>query len=378
MRASPVIDDYSDILEPQDHPAATRIITDLVALYGVPGVPEGLRRSLAVGLKERTEPSIRVASQVKRRSRLEVRATALLVAAATALVIVVAGYAVAPVIDQLLATERGVSTLPMQDIGQSQNANGITVRLDRAYADVNRVIVAYTIQVPAGFNNSTSGIDGKIALADSQVGSLPMIEGQGLAGGSPHASAGLVTFDAESLALGTARVDLRLTFPDVRAKAQQQGASDLSGGAFAFNFTLPVEPGRAIGVNKTVIANGVPVTLDRVVVSPSETRVYIRFPASGGITAKDWYADVHIAGNGWDTNQLQSGFSGEMTLGSMFTNTSGEHIATFSGDLRSRHGRWTVIVDALGAVDTQAAATDSGLPKQTRVAGPWTFRISVP
>lgn len=51
MRASPVIDDYSDILEPQDHPAATRIITDLVALYGVPGVPEGLRRSLAVGLK---------------------------------------------------------------------------------------------------------------------------------------------------------------------------------------------------------------------------------------------------------------------------------------------------------------------------------------
>jgi hypothetical protein len=166
---------------------------------------------------------------------------------------------------------------------------------------VNRIIVAYTIQVPAGFANSTSGIDGKIRLTDDQGVAFPVIEGQGVDGNTPHVSAGLVTFDAESLGSATTSVSLRLTLPDVRAKAEKAAGSDLVAGVFAFQFTVPVTPGRVIAVSKTVVANGVPVTLERVVVTRSETRAYVRFAASAGIDASEWNADAHISGAGWDS-----------------------------------------------------------------------------
>lgn len=378
MRTSQISDVYPDLLSDEADAVTTSLIRDLGDLYRGSSAPAGLRHSLDAALAESRHSPVHLVSAHARRSRFGIRASALMVAAAAALVIGVAGYAVAPAIQQLLATERGVTTLPMQDIAQSQTSNGVTVKLDRAYADVNRIIVAYTIQVPVGFDNSTSGIDGKITLNDAQGSTFPVIEGQGVNGDTPRTIAGLVSFDAESLAPETSRLDLRLKFPDVRAKALQQGASGLTAGAFAFNFTLPVGPGRTVTVNKSAIANGVSVTLYRMVVTQSETRMYMTFPASAGIGASDWHADVHVSGAGWDSRHLPAGFSGEMTLGSMFTNSSGEHITTFSGDYRSRHGEWTITVDALSAVDTKAPSNGSGQPKQARVAGPWTFTVSLP
>jgi hypothetical protein len=378
VRASQASQIYPDLLSDEADAATASLVRDLGDLYRGASAPAALRHSLHVALAESTHSPVNLDRANGRRSRFGIRASALMVAAAAVLVIGVVGYAVAPAIQHLLATERGVPTLPMQEIAQSETANGVTVKVDRAYADVNRIIVAYTIQVPAGFNNSTSGIDGKITLNDAQGASFPVIQGQGITGDAPHTSAGLVSFDAESLPPGTAHLDLRLNFPDVRAKSQQQGASDLTAGAFAFTFALPVGSGQIVTASKTEVANQVPVTLDRIVVTQSETRVYMRFPAGAGIGASDWYADVHVFGAGWDSRQLPAGFSGEMTLGSMFTNSSGEHVTTFSGDYRSRHGEWSVTVDALSAVDTKAPSTESGLPKQARVAGPWTYKVSLP
>jgi hypothetical protein len=190
--------------------------------------------------------------------------------------------------------------------------------------------------------------------------------------------AGLVTFDAESLPPGTTNVILRLTFPDVRAKAEKPSGSDLTVGALGFTFSVPVAPGRAITVSQTVVAGGVPVTLERVVITPSETRAYLRFPASGGIGDGGWNADARISGAGWDSRQLPAGFSGLMTLGGSFMNGRGEHVTTFSGDFRGRHGEWTLTVAALSGLDHTAPTTQDGLPKQARVEGPWTFRFSLP
>jgi hypothetical protein len=111
-------------------------------------------------------------------------------------------------------------------------------------------------------------------------------------------------------------------------------------------------------------------------VTPSETRTYTRFAASAGIAASDWNADAHISGAGWDSRQLPAGFSGEMTVGSMFMNSSGEHVTTFSGDYRGRHGEWSLTVDALTGFDT-TAPSGQGLPKQARIAGPWIFKLSL-
>jgi hypothetical protein len=48
-------------------------------------------------------------------------------------------------------------------------------------------------------------------------------------------------------------------------------------GAFTFNFTVPVHPGTVINVNQTVEAAGYTFTLDKVLISPWETRAVIRF-----------------------------------------------------------------------------------------------------
>jgi hypothetical protein len=373
------VDAYPDVFGDEDDAATSKLVVNLATIYRGAGTPIALRKSLNAALIKSVTKEPGAVTGRTRRQRLGFRTGALIAAAALVLIVGVVGYAVAPLIDQLLATERGVATLPMQNIGQAQSANGVTVKLERAYADVNRIIVAYTVQVPAGFANSTSGIDGKISLTDDQGVAFPVIEGQGVDGNQPpHVGAGLVTFDAESLAPDTANVSLRLTLPDVRAKAEKAGGSDLAAGAFAFKFTVPVMPGRVVAVNRTTVANGVPVTLERVVVTPSETRAYMRFPASSGIDASDWIADAHISGAGWNSRQLPAGFSGEMTLGSMFMNSGGEHVTTFSGDYRGRHGEWSLTVDALSGVDTKAPSSEGGLPKQARIAGPWIFKLSLP
>jgi hypothetical protein len=292
------------------------------------------------------------------------------------LIVGVVGYAVAPLVDQLLAGERGAATLHMHAIGQTQTTNGITVTLDRAYADVNRVIVVYKIQVPAGFVHSTSGIDHKIQLTDTQGSNLPLIDASGLADEASHLSTGLVTFDAEPLAPGTADLTGQLTFLDVRATANSPSGSDLTAGAFTFTFSVPVAAGREVTVNKTVVTKGLPVTLERVVITPSETRAYLLYPANEGIPAEHWSPFAHISGAGWDSRQLPA-VKGLMTLGVSFMNGRGEHVQTFSGDFTGRHGEWTLAIDAISGVDVTVPNDQNGLPKQARIEGPWTFKFSL-
>lgn len=382
MNPSQTSNAYSDLLGAGSDSALERLVFDLAKIYGAGSAPVAVRKSLDSSLIAAVSVRGRLSSERAVRPRFHFKSAALIAAAAAVVIVAVVGYAVAPLVDQLLANERGAATLPMQNIGQAQTTNGVTVKLERAYADVNRILVAYTIQVPAGFAESSSGLDRKISLTDAQGLTFPVIDAQGLDGNSvggavpnlteqSHLIADLVTFDAESLAPGTTDLTLRLTLPDVRAKAENPSASELKAGSFGFTFNLPVAPGRVVTVNQTLVASGVPVTLERVVITPSETRAYLRFPASAGIIDSEWIADAHISGVGWDSRQLPAAFSGLMTLGDSFMNSRGEHVETFSGDFQSRHGEWTFTVDALSGVVPTATNT------QAQVDGPWTFRFSL-
>ncbi|MDQ6879359.1 MAG: DUF4179 domain-containing protein [Candidatus Dormibacteraeota bacterium] len=381
MNTSHAADVYPDLLENDVHGSLTKVVVDLATIYQSAGAPASLRKSIdsAVLDTARRKTSTAPLSVVGgRRVRLGAGALA---GAALILAVGIVGYAVAPLIDRLLTSQSGVSALPMHDIGLAQTSSGITVKVDRAYADANRVIVAYTIQVPRGFANSTSGIDGKTSLTDASGRILPLIDATGLAGSSPQVNAGLLTFDAESLPGGTATDTFLLAFPQVSTTSVTGGAP-LVAGAFSFKFDLAVAPGREITVAKTVVTSGVPVTLDRVVITPSETRLYLVFPAGSGIKPADWNANAHLSGSGWDSRQVQLPIDRTilMTTGAYFINSHGEHVTTFSGDFRGHHGEWTVTVDSLWGVDSSAASlgTQGSEPKQAREAGPWTFKLLVP
>ena len=381
MNTSHAADAYPDLLENDARGSLTKVVVDLASIYQSAGAPPSLRKSIdsAVLYAARRRTSTAPPSVVSgRRFRLGAGALA---AAALILAVGIVGYAVAPVIDRLLTSQSGVSALPMDDIGLAQTTSGITVKVDRAYADANRVIVAYTVQVPQGFANSTSGIDGKASLTDASGRTLPFIDATGLAGSSLHVNAGLLTFDAESLPGGTATDTFFLSFPQVSTNPVMGGAP-LVAGAFSFKFDLAVAPGREITVPKTVVTKGVPVTLERVVITPSETRLYLVFPAGSGIKPADWNANAHLSGRAWDSRQVQLPIDRTilMTTGAYFINSRGEHVTTFSGDFRGHHGEWTVTVDSLWGVDSSAASAGAqgSVPKQVREAGPWTFKFLMP
>ncbi len=381
MNTSHAANAYPDLLENDADGSLTKVVIGLASIYQSAGAPPSLRKSIESAVLDapRRRASTAPPSVVRgRRVRLGAGALA---AAALILAVGIVGYAVAPVIDRLLTSQSGVSALPMHDIGLAQTTSGITVKVDRAYADANRVIVAYTVQVPQGFANSTSGVDGKASLTDASGHTLPFIDATGLAGSSPHVNAGLLTFDAESLPGGTATDTFLLSFPQVSTNPIMGGAP-LVAGAFSFKFDLAVARGREITLAKTVVTHGVPVTLERVVITPSETRLYLVFPASSGIKPADWNANAHLSGSGWDSRQVQLPIDRTvlMTTGAYFINSHSEHVTTFSGDFRGRKGEWTVTVDSLWGVDTTAASagTHGSEPKQAREAGPWTFKFVLP
>ena len=304
----------------------------------------------------------------------------MLAAVAVVLAIGVVAYAAIPLIGQLLTSERGASALPMQTIGQSRTADGVVVTINQAYADANRILVAYTIQAPAGFQASPGGLDGNVHLSTAEGSTLPFISAQGVGGDTASTLAGLAGFDADSLPAGVGNVALNLTFPNVHAAAQAPGRARFSAGTFSFSFSLPVAPGAVVTSGLRATHGGVSVTLDRVVVTPSETRAYFSFPATHGIPASDWIADGYLAGTGWNSRQLPASLPSnvDVTLGDYFVNSQGEHVTTWSGDFGGRHGRWTLTVDELTGGETGAPSSSTGSPEQARIAGPWTFTFSVP
>ena len=134
-------------------------------------------------------------------------------------------------------------------------------------------------------------------------------------------------------------------------------------GPFTFDFSVPFIPGRVAEVNQTVEAAGVAVRLERVVVTPSETRAYLRFDPPGG-AEMGWTAIVTLKAPGDESGQ--SGFYS-------VKDDPPVHQYGFLAPLYDRYGEWTLTVTELVGTDlTQQPSED------IRLAGPWVFRFRVP
>ena len=114
---------------------------------------------------------------------------------------------------------------------------------------------------------------------------------------------------------------------------------------------------------ETVTVHGVGVTLDRVVATPSETRVYLR--ASVGFSPNEPYLAARITGRGYDS---QAGAITDPTdlveSGSIFQAPNGEGADAFNNTLYGKRGIFTLTIDSIGS--------------SNRVAGPWVFHFVVP
>jgi hypothetical protein len=298
-------------------------------------------------------------------------------------------YAVVPVVSRLFQQEAGLRHIEqanlVQELNLSQTIDGVTVTLERAYADANRIVVGFTIKGPNGQRYDPYH---RLTLTDAAGTVFSGMVGYGVTGQSdilqvslpPGEGADVICFDAAPVEGAPAELDLRLVMEVVEALPldafEPPPTSDSPPaeppmvvveeeaieGPFTFDFSVPFIPGRMAEVNQTVEAAGVAVRLGRVVVTPSETRAYLRFDSPGG--AERWIPIAMLKAPGDEESQNYFAYSAN--------DDPPIHRYGFLAPLYERQGEWTLTVTELVGSDLARRG------EQTRLAGPWVFRFRVP
>jgi len=299
-----------------------------------------------------------------------------------------------------------------QELNLSQTLDGVTVTLERVYADANQIIIGYTVKGPTDQNLHV----GQTSLTDEQGRIFPGMAGAGVTGASdilgvqlpPGEGAHVMAFDASAVEGTPERLHLHFTVHLVKlvpveqspvpptiplpepsepgviiAPAQTLGEEVVSG-PFTFDFSVPFIPGQTVEVQQTVETAGVAMKLERVVITPSETRAFLCFEPPDDI---EWtlLADLD-AGDGREPFGVTV---------SRLDDAGREdcHRVSYMEALTGRSGEWMLTVTELVGEDIEglesyiARQADSGVVTmdaaeaakfQTRLAGPWVFRFRVP
>lgn len=186
------------------------------------------------------------------------------VALALAIVVILAGGAYAlPVLLPSVFQLNDPSAVDVLESGRAtelhltQQAAGITVTLDRAYADAHRVVVQFTITNPPADPSQTvpSPVTayGSVVLTDASGRVLRVVRGQESpitkdARWSGEPVIALYTFDASTLPANAESESFRLTIPALKGIPAEPGATAKPGatpvirvtGPWQFDFEIPV------------------------------------------------------------------------------------------------------------------------------------------
>lgn len=314
-------------------------------------------------------------------------------AMALLLVVSTVAYAVVPVVNRLFQLETGLSHVEQaglsQEIDLSQTIGSITVTLERGYADVNRIVLGYTIHAA----DSRRYDFYSIRLSDSNGAIFLPTVGMGVTGQSdfmeislPPGEGGFVfSFDVTDLQGVPSTLDLHLEIevkefvlpPNEPAlPSGQDSASDQPGntvvtepvkvsrgalvGPFTFDFDLPLNPGHTIDVQQKAEAAGIAVELKWVVVTPSETQALLCI----GLPGDEWEHWAAVGTLGTEKGQAENTWSAYPEGGCV--------LHGFLPPLYGQEGDWTLTVTEL----IRFADEPSG--EQMRLSGPWVFHFRVP
>ena len=310
------------------------------------------------------------------------------------LVVGTVGYALAPVVGRLFEQETGLSRVQQaglsQEIDLRQTVDGVTVILERGYADANRIVLGYTIQSSDGRRYDPasmvlSGSSGTVFTPTVGMGAIGQDDVLEIS--LPPGEGGYIfSFDATGLPEAPSTLDLNLEVElrefivpantpgqpvaQDKAAAQPAGAAVAEAGParsgavvgpFVFDFRLPFLPGYTVDVGQTATAAGVTLELKRVVVTPSETRALLCIEAPGD----GWESWAVVATLGTEEGEAHSAWSA--------TRQDQCSLHGFLPPLAGQHGDWKLVVTEL----IEFAGIESG-GGNTRLSGPWVFYFRVP
>ncbi len=259
----------------------------------------------------------------------------------------------------------------------SQRDGDITANLEWAYADANRIVIAYTVAHPGDRENTA------VTLSTEDGMMLPTIMGgygyveNGLMGDVQSYDASLVQGAQDVLRLrlhlGVSTYNLpdEIPTPPPVTVDPETGASIVvlepmeigePAAVFDIHFSIPSHPGREVAIGQMVEDAGISITLERAVIAPSDTRFDLCF--SGLDPAYDWIPIFTL-----ETPEFSLRDSANILSGGRWLDDRC-YRQDFGGPLQDRSGGWSLNVTEL--VGERLAA------QQARVSGPWEFQFTVP
>lgn len=259
----------------------------------------------------------------------------------------------------------------------SQTDGDITANLEWAYADANRIVIAYTVAHPGDLENTS------VTLSSEDGLMLPTIMGgygyveNGLMGDIRSYDASLVQGPQDALHL---RLHLEVSTYDLPDEIPtppsvtvdpETGASIVvlepmeigePAAVFDIQFSVPLHPGREVAIGQMVEDAGISITLERAVIAPSDTRFDLCF--SGLDPAYDWIPIFTL-----ETPEFSLRDSANILSGGRWVDDRC-YRQDFGAALQDQSGGWRLNV-------TELVGESLGV-EQARVRGPWEFRFRVP
>ena len=253
--------------------------------------------------------------------------------------------------------------------GLAQEDAGYRVTLEGAFADAARTMLAISVEDTK--MGRSSQVDLRSARLTDDAGHTYEMEEGGSTPADEFRSANIVwyTTPGQGKLSGTQHVHLAVSDIGVRDVAPSFSVlpdGRLTGdpwhvvaGRWAFEFDLPIVPGVRLAPNKSATANGITVTVDSILVTPTTARVALRY---AGLPPGDsqWTAVTSVR-HGRDN--LPVGIA-RSTTGS----TSDEVMDTTVGS-DSASGLWDVRITELVGDSARG---------QIRLRGDWDIRFSAP
>lgn len=255
-------------------------------------------------------------------------------------------------IDDILSLDEGTTRIVQSDLGRrvglTRRIGAFTMTVHHVYADANRVVIVYTapgsrmmaldVIEPAQGGDSSAEMGNEL----QEIGGFTGGEGRG-------ERASVAIFDAGRIAGDPTEVTLRLIVPAVRTIER-------------IEFTVPFLPGLVATPHQSVAPVTVrprhaapyetALTLERVVVAPTETRAYLR-----GVGYNHVAPTFHVAGR-----QAHAGLIREVAPGLI--------ACSFPAPwLYDSPDEWALVIH------TQWSATDG---RWSLTGEPATFRFTIP
>lgn len=264
-----------------------------------------------------------------------------------------------------------------QPIGISQTLNGYTLTIEKVYADANTIMVRCSI---SGANQADVDYE-TVALTSGTSAAHSDGVASSSSGKKDAPSECALQFDATTLKTDAPDLNLHLSANLVsRPDTSNLGPNDpippkqTVAGPFVFDFNVAIVSDiRIVNVGQTVEAQGIAFTLERLIITPGETHIVVRYTTPD--PNLQWHPIIAADGANWATANSDNYplYRGSMDLkddGAVSQLPDGSLAYVITGNLYDKTGPWTVTVKELDSVDKQ--------DNEQRIKGPWVFQFNVP